>query len=349
MEHQHSLKRIKIKQEEDQISDLQECLLLEIISRLPTTKDAIKTGTLSKRWQHLWPYVPDLIFHYDSFDCTYSLNDFVSYVEKALTQCRQLKLNKFHLNTSYDITFQSHVTNWIRYAVKRNVEHLELSLWTTEVENVFVLDEFFFTNLYFTRLKLSCCEFSTTGAVSWRNLKSLCITRGKLNEGLVQNILSGSPVLETLELRDCYGFRRMDITSKSVKNLVLCGFSNLGDEIVDVIEINAPSILALTIQRSLLLWKVVLLNVSSLVEANLDYTKDGIFVTSPKDEEEELLKGLILSLCHVKEIKLGIFCSKVLSRLEAKGFTVPSNMKYLDILPAVYSYNRSIGNRDCVK
>ncbi|GJY95016.1 hypothetical protein Tco_0511377 [Tanacetum coccineum] len=131
----------------------------------------------------------------------------------------------------------------------------------------------------------------------------------------------------------------MDITSKSVKNLVLCGFSNLGDEIVDIIEINAPCISALTIQRSLLLWKIVLLNVSSLVEANLDYTKDGVFVTSPKDEEEELLKGLILSLCHVKELKLGIFCSKVLSRLEAKGFTVPSNMKYLDILPAVYSFS----------
>ncbi|GJT97266.1 F-box protein-like protein [Tanacetum coccineum] len=198
------------------------------------------------------------------------------------------------------------------------------------------------------KLHLSGDEFlmryGKSGSISWRNLKSLCITRGKLKEGLVQNILSGRPVLETLELRDYYGFRQIDIASKSVKNLVLYGFSNLGDEIVDVIEINAPSILALTIQKGLLLWKVVLLNVSLLVEVELDYTKDGVFVTSPKDEEEELLKGLILSHRHVKKLKLGIFCSKmvpiaclklihgVLSHLEANGFTVPSNMKYLDIL-----------------
>ncbi|GKD39307.1 hypothetical protein Tco_1259514 [Tanacetum coccineum] len=36
-------KRVKIKEEEDRISELQDCLLIDII-RLPTTKEAIRTG-----------------------------------------------------------------------------------------------------------------------------------------------------------------------------------------------------------------------------------------------------------------------------------------------------------------
>ena len=46
---------------EEGISSLPDCLLIEIISRLDLTKEAIKTSTLSKRWQHLWTQVPNLI------------------------------------------------------------------------------------------------------------------------------------------------------------------------------------------------------------------------------------------------------------------------------------------------
>nr|GEW96478.1 F-box protein At5g03100-like [Tanacetum cinerariifolium] len=49
----------------------------------------------------------------------------------------------------------------------------------------------------------------------------------ELDEESIQNILSGSPLLETLEFNECFGFRRIYITSKSVKNLVFYGYHAL--------------------------------------------------------------------------------------------------------------------------
>ncbi|GJW83531.1 hypothetical protein Tco_0156676 [Tanacetum coccineum] len=51
----------------------------------------------------------------------------------------------------------------------------------------------------------------------------------RIDEDLIQSILSGSPLMETLELNSCYGaFSRIDITSKSVKNMVFFAYSGYG-------------------------------------------------------------------------------------------------------------------------
>ncbi|GKE36479.1 F-box protein-like protein, partial [Tanacetum coccineum] len=186
-----------------------------------------------------------------------------------------------------------------------------------------------FVNSCFTHLYVEDCMFNPSGTVSWINLRSLCITYGKFDEVLIQNILSGSPLLETLELDHCYGFRRIDITSNSVKNLAFSGFLHMDDELEDVgniITINAPHILSLKINENFCC-KLMLLNVSSLVKAYLDYTMD---VPNKEQEEEDMLARFILCLRHVKELKIGKDCLKALSRLKAKGFIVPSNMKYPD-------------------
>nr|GEW31720.1 hypothetical protein [Tanacetum cinerariifolium] len=314
----------KIDKLKDQISELPDCLLIDIISRLPKTKEAIKTGTLSKRWQHLWPYVHNLIFihHYYELD-----KIFVSLVDKTLTQCRQSNLHKFQIRTSYDHQFESPSSNWIRYAVSRNVQDLELNL-TELVSDKLVLIQFMFINSCLTHLKLRCCVINPTGAISWSKLTSLSITYADLSEDLIQNILSGSPLLETLELKDCYGFRRIDITSKSVKNFVFSGY--VDHEVEEVIEINAPYIVSLTIADDLWLSKLLLVDVSCLVKAHLDYKKYGHYEPTREVSQEETLKGLILSLRHVKELKIGELCFEALAGLKAKGFICPSNLKVLE-------------------
>lgn len=225
-----STKRIKSK-EEDRISSLPDCLLIDILSRLPSTKHAIQTGTLSKRWNHLWTYVPCLVFAFDDDDLfgrqlfNYKRSRFVSFVNKIINQSHQLNLNKFdiELRTRFDSEVQSQVEKWILYAISCNVQELNLKLWIMREED-FELDESFFVTSCFTRLKLSGCLFNPIGAISWKNLNSLYIQCGTLDEDLIENILSGSPVLETLVLDNCYGYSRLDITSKSVKNLVISGY-----------------------------------------------------------------------------------------------------------------------------
>ncbi|CAI9292821.1 unnamed protein product [Lactuca saligna] len=57
----------------------------------------------------------------------------------------------------------------------------------------------------------------------------------------------------------------------------------------------------------------------------MDYTREK---ATPIEAEEEMLEGFIMNLRHVKELKIGVLCSKVLSRLVAKGFILPSNIKF---------------------
>ncbi|GKA43199.1 F-box/LRR-repeat protein 25-like protein [Tanacetum coccineum] len=299
-------KQMKLEEEEDRISNLQDWLLVEVLSFLPTTKDAIKTSKLSKRWKHLWPLVPNLIFIYHhGYDLDY-LDAFFSSVGKTIAQCRHLSLKKFQLHSMYNKKFESQVNDFIHYAVKCNVQELDLKLrWS------FKLDETLFTNACFMRLQFSSCVFEPIGAISWNKLRTLCLSLTRLDEDVIKNILSGSPLLETFKLHYCYGYKRIDITSNSVENLVFSGYDYFFRRYPDVIEINAPNILSIKVEGGLCLRKLVLLDVSSLVKANLDFVNDPFEKLRPKPEEAEMLKELILSLRHVKELNIGISCSKV--------------------------------------
>ncbi|XP_076928885.1 F-box/LRR-repeat protein 25-like [Bidens hawaiensis] len=303
------LKQIRFEDEddEDRISKLPDCLLVEILSRLPETIYGVRTCTLSKRWKHIWTWVQTLVFRHP---CPPSLLD------KTLTQRGQLKLKKFQLSSDYTCHSESHVHSWICYAMICNVEDLDLSFPVLEVESdAFSPDKFFFICSCFTRLKLSGCALNPTGAISWKNLRSLHISFGSyIDEALIENILSGSPVLETLVLDHCDGYKRLNITSKTVKNLVFSGYLvsyntyDASHGLLDVIEINAPDISSLTIQDLLIsLSRLLLLNVSSLVEARLDYKLLGEY----EEDEEEMLKGFILSLRHVKDLRIGPSCFDV--------------------------------------
>ena len=306
---------------EDRISALPDCLILEILSRLPETKEAIKTSSLSKRWQYVWTSVPNLIFIQDVTGNirtdSLTLPDFLSTIDQTLAQCRHVNLNKFVVDTTYTIGFESQVRNFIRHAIIRNFEHLVIELDDISMLHEFDLSsvESFFTNSSFTCLRLDFCMFNPTGAISWDKLTSLAISHIKLNEDVIKNILSGSPQLETFELNICYGFKRLDIDSKSVKKLVLSGYGN-PDYQPDpeiVIEINAPYIISLTIQNYFVLQKnIVLLNVSSLVQAHINCDRDNFYCEiKPWIEEEEMLERLLEKLDHVKELTYGSSCFEV--------------------------------------
>ncbi|GKC34469.1 hypothetical protein Tco_1046853 [Tanacetum coccineum] len=183
-------------------------------------------------------------------------------------------------------------------------------------------------------------EAIRTGAISWTKLRSLAIYHMTKDENLIQNILSGSPLLENLTLESCEGVSWLDITSKSVKNLIL------SEDIWphDICEINAPYIMSLTIKgKGKYLGDLLFLDLSSLVKVDLEYKQGFNYVPASKLElkEEEMLKRFLSS----KSLSLGtavlstlliVYWSNnfyvsivIFTRLKAKGFLFPSNVKYL--------------------
>nr|GEW69771.1 hypothetical protein [Tanacetum cinerariifolium] len=148
---------------------------------------------------------------------------------------------------------------------------------------------------------------------------------------MIEKILSGSPCLESLKLNDCYGYKRIDITSKSVRKLVfsgyispqcyLCQIDPDEEAYIDCVRINAPYISSLTIEKGLFLRELVLLNVSSLVKADLDYSigwRDySIYGSESRIISEKVFRGFLESLSHVEDITFGNHCFELLSRLEA--------------------------------
>nr|GEZ15070.1 hypothetical protein [Tanacetum cinerariifolium] len=295
-------------------------------------REAITTGL-----QNLWPQVPNsLVFKHVRDDKDVSLIEFFSYVDKTLTQRSHLSVKYILLYTDYGIKFKSQVNNLIRYAISCNVQQFWLVLShideDKESNDLFEINsEPFFVNSCFTYLYVEECVFNPSCTLSWINLRSLCINYGKFDEVLIQNILSGSPLLETLVIDNCNGFRRIDITSNSVKNFVFSGSMHLDDELEDVgniITINAPHILSLKMNEEFGC-KLMLLNVSSLVKAYLDYKMD---IPNKEHEEDDMLARFILSLRHVKEFKIGKDCLKIACSgahfLKSNDFKVLSNFMF---------------------
>ncbi|GJX68768.1 F-box/LRR-repeat protein 25-like protein [Tanacetum coccineum] len=266
---------------EDRISSLPDCLIVEILSRLGDTKYAIRTGTLSKRWQHLWnQQVYNLII--DIPQSSYNIPQFYSSLERILSQSDNLK--RFKLHAFYTNQTKSQVNNCIRNAISHSVHEVDL-------------------HLSFIHLTLYNCEFTQAVVVSWENLRTLRIEDAELDQLSIKNVLSGSPLLETSTMHRCYGFELLDITNKSVKNLV---FSDLGALEINYVQINVLYILSLTIQDFLPFGKLLLLNMSSLIEVQLAYYQ-AYFAESMKlvdETNEEILQDLLLSLGHVKEVAI---------------------------------------------
>ncbi|KAL7590894.1 hypothetical protein Lser_V15G32390 [Lactuca serriola] len=167
-------------------------------------------------------------------------------------------LNLYHSEvTGYDIRFESELNKWISYAISCNVEQLKL-YFSMDLGAEFLLDQFIFISSCFTDLGLSGSKLNPVRVISWKNLRSLCTSNGNLDEDLIENILSGSPLLETLELEDCLGYSRVDITSKSVKNFVFSRYRDEFEDSASIIEIIAPYIVSLKIEGRMWLWKLLL-------------------------------------------------------------------------------------------
>ncbi|XP_058198255.1 putative F-box protein At1g49610 [Rhododendron vialii] len=314
----------------DRISECPDSVLVHILSLLSTV-DAVKTQVLSKRWRFLWTFLPSLRFRSymseDSDDEDFVAemnNEFVAFVDKTLSSSNG-KLKKLEVEFEYERRLASNVDWWTRFAAIIGVEELRLQLRPLGIEvhdnERYELPQLLYGNSWFKELHFSWCRVIPKGNVAWYFLKKLSIGDVKLSNDVIERILAGSPVLETLELHFCEGFSRLAVTNSCLKKLILrvCLDGNDSE-----LEILAPYLLSLDISGCF--WRSCrFMNVSSLVDAVFNCSFAFLEGDRANDYErcQNLVGGLLASLLHVKNLTLGTWALEVLSIMEAKGLSSP--------------------------
>ena len=120
----------------DTISSLPDAILCRFLSLL-TTKEAVATSVLSKRWIHLFLSVPNLHFtniNVDSVESTLLFNEFVYSILVSRYTAGSNLINSFRLDIGFDNPNLAHcyafpsITKWVNLVVQRKLEHLRLHI-----------------------------------------------------------------------------------------------------------------------------------------------------------------------------------------------------------------------------
>lgn len=168
--------------------------------------------------------------------------------------------------------FACNVDLWIDLALKKKVRVLDLGILahgSSSTRFDYNLPNSVLISDSLTGLNLVNIGLTEKLEVHMRSLKTLSITTIVLSDVIIESILSGCPILETLSIIKCCGMRKLNCTSKYLKNLMLV----LGKYEVEPVEIWGPHLSSLHIAG--MTGRVDIKNLSSLVEATLDLCFGG--------------------------------------------------------------------------
>ncbi|KAG4122914.1 hypothetical protein ERO13_D11G296776v2 [Gossypium hirsutum] len=232
----------KHKKSSDRISQLPDVLIHHILSFL-STKEAMATSILSKRWLWVWTSVPILDLQDTPFCRTDPNLRFRQFVDHVLILNKTVSLDKFCLKFNL-VDHPSYVKTWFWDAVSRDVKELDISIHGTESFPFLKLPFALFTAKTLHVLKLSHgVELHVPGTVSLPCLKELVLHKQAGDNTTFSTI--SIPTLKTL-------FVRFATTGRCRHKL----------------KINAPVLKQLNLEDNLTL-EFDLEDVSSLVEANV--------------------------------------------------------------------------------
>ncbi|KAJ4837540.1 hypothetical protein Tsubulata_028090 [Turnera subulata] len=246
--------------ERDRISQLPDNILHLILSSLQT-RDAVRTRVLSKSWDQTWNS-----FCISDFDLslTKSWHEVGEARHSMTSASEKSPLNFVHAQLAKQSNHghrmqrlglsmcpklhnpkDSLLHNCIQLALQCGVKELDLNFQCSRLRChgyvVFLYNILSATTL--TSLSLSGCMLSMPRlpgeAISWPSLKVLSLTKIRLHEQNISNLISSSPLLEKFVLVHVAGLR----------NIQLIGFTKLREvKVIDTLryivktEINAPSL-----------------------------------------------------------------------------------------------------------
>lgn len=253
---------MKIEGDEDLISNLPDEILQHILCFVPSTKVAIITSLLSRRWRHVWCEVPSLSLDVETLTTAASLH-------KTLTRYTAPKTKSFQLiiKPMMDFIPYIYIYRLIRFAMSHSVENLSLEFPRTYYQE-YLLRHLFYNSSSFKQLNITLSSYHRIFpqcTVSWTSLKKLSLSCCSFSDESMPRILSGCPVLENLTLSNCDKLKVIDLS----KSLCLRTLEvNCGVMVAGVTQIVAPHIHSLRLLNPQSSYTLV--DVASLTEAELE-------------------------------------------------------------------------------
>lgn len=180
------------------IDDLPDPILQLIVSSL-STKEAVRTGILSKRWANLWKDIPRITLREGDHQ---NRQQFVDFVRRLLVvrDCSKLEMLSLCCKVGDDTSL---VNEWLHAFINPKIQ--ELSLDFDNVEEPLVFPDHLFTCATLTWFRLSMNRiFDLPSSIHFQSLRKLILMHVILPDGSsTQRLFSSCPSLEDLALMDC--------------------------------------------------------------------------------------------------------------------------------------------------
>lgn len=190
----------------DRISNLPDELIHHIFYFLPS-KLAVQTSVLSTRWRSLWASSSHLRFDINDITpytgCLHSerLSSFVDAMLRFRDRSAGIKTFHFHTEGRFG---QPHFRNWIHYALRHNIEELDLALFFPfDVKDDAELPRSVFTCKSLTVLRLERVRFESIASAILEKLTTLHLMFMYFEGSSLSKLVSGCPNLVDLLVEHC--------------------------------------------------------------------------------------------------------------------------------------------------
>ncbi|KAL0843471.1 hypothetical protein Bca101_016716 [Brassica carinata] len=301
---------------EDTISKLPDSLISQILSHLPTTKEAVRTSVLSKRWKSLYLLIPALTLNANEFP---NHNAFVSFIDRFLDFSREQNsiLHKLKLSVQKKVNDPPCATRWIDSVSSSKLNHLDIECLVNRKflemipQSLCVCDTLVSLRLH----RVSLGEFE---CVSLPCLKKMVLEHNVYaNDASLESFISSCSVLEDLSIvrmaPDNIKFLR--VCSKTLASLHVDYIFGEDDDYDDEgferdgsgVFIDAPRLTFLKFEEDLSDSKIIT-NSGSLAKVNLVFlfseNDTAVVIDLPK---RDMIRNFFTSISGVTDMKLSAY------------------------------------------
>ncbi|XP_050216640.1 F-box protein At4g09920-like isoform X2 [Mercurialis annua] len=286
----------------DLISKLPDEVLTHILSYF-TTKEAVATSILSKRWEYLWTLTTDLDFSdqfptnfSDKNECYAKLRSFKDYVDRVIFYHGGSIIRKCHLHC-HICQVSPNIYLWVCAVITCNIQELSIEGGSFELQQ---LPWRLFTCKTLVVLKISG-EFmlDLPTHICYPILKILSLDSVVyMSDASMDRLFSGCPVLEELEIirRDEDGVQVMKINTPSLKKLTIHSYVDHSEN-EHKIQLNTPCLEYLELSGEKL-GGYSMNSSSSLVEAHIYGGCDLDLLNGISKVQHLVLNGRIMQGLH---------------------------------------------------